>query len=235
MNYRGLILNNQPVKTWRDRWLDMGGWSNIPNRGYQAKKKDDTAEILIFEQIGKSWWDDSGVGAKEFTEDLKALGDVKSINVRINSPGGDVFEADAIYSALNNHPATINVFIDGIAASAASYIAMAGDSISIAEHAKFMIHSAWGFAMGNADDMRATADILDVVDSGIRIIYQRRTKHAESKIKDWMKAETWWVGQAAIDDKFADSLMKAKGPVEDRKQDPILDLMRMRLALARSG
>lgn len=238
LDHRGLVLSNRPVKTWRARWEEMGGWENIPERIYQVKKKDDTAEILIYEQIGESWWDGGGVGAKKFAEDLKALGDVSSIDVRINSPGGDVFEGDAIYSALNNHKATINVFIDGVAASAASYIAMAGDTIAIAEHAKFMIHNAWGLAIGNAKEMRKTADVLATLDSAIQLIYQRRTNQTDKQLADWMDAETWFVGQQAIDNKFADTLIPAKtgkkdvGP-EMKNGSDFAELMRMRLALAR--
>lgn len=236
LNHRGLVLNGRPVKTWRDRWEEQGGFKNIPDRRFEMKKQDDTAEILIFEQIGESWWDGSGVGAKRFNEDLKALGDVKSITVRINSPGGDVFEGDAIYTALNQHKAIINVVIEGIAASAASYIAMAGDTIAIAEHAKFMIHNAWGLAIGNANEMRKTADLLDTIDSGIRIIYQRRTNQDDKKLSDWMDAETWFVGQQAIDNKFADTLIPAKaGKKDDSSEADIRDVMRMRLALARSA
>lgn len=233
-NYRGLTVNNRPVKMWRDRWEEQNGWADIPNRGYSAKKSGDAADILIYEQIGVSWWDGSGVSAKQFMEDLKLLGDVSALNVRINSPGGDVFEADAIYTALNTHKATVNVFIDGIAASAASYIAMAGDSIAIAEHAKFMIHNAWGLAMGNADEMRKTADLLDTIDGGIRLIYQRRTNQTDEKLKTMMSAETWLVGQQAVDERFADSLMPAKAAPED-KSDGFRDLMRMRMELARAS
>ena len=213
------------MKTWRERWLDSYGWASVPNRGFRAQAKDGKAEILIYEQIGQSWWDGSGVGAKQFTEELKALGDVTAIDLRINSPGGDVTEADAIYTQLTQHPATINVFIDGLAASAASYIAMAGDTIAIAEHAKFMIHNASGLAMGNADEFRKMAEILDVFDSSIRTIYQRRTALEESKIKDWMDAETWFTGQETVDEGFADSIMLAKSAPGDVVQVPPMDVL----------
>ncbi len=235
MKYRGLIVNGSPVKTWRDRWEEQGGFRNIPNRGFFAKKTGgDTAEMLIYEQIGVSWWDDSGVGAKQFADDLKALGDIKTLNIRINSPGGDVTEGDAIYSALTQHPATINVFIDGIAASAASFIAMAGDTIAIAEHAKLMIHNAWGFSVGNADDMRKMADTLDVFDKGIRGIYAARTGNSDLQLQDWMKAETWMLGPEAKDRGFADTVIPSKEKPEDSADTGVMDLMKMRLALARA-
>ncbi len=230
---RGLIQNGKQVKTWHDRWDEMGGFAQLKDRRFAAAKtSDETAEILIYEQIGESFWDDSGVGAKTFVETLRGLGNVSAINVRINSPGGDVFEADAIYSALVAHKATINVFIDGIAASAASYIAMAGDTIAIAEHAKFMIHNAWGIAIGNADEMRDTASLLDTIDGSIRLIYQARTNQSDKKLKDWMSAETWFVGQEAVDNGFADSVIAAKRPAESSADDGLLETMRMRVAMA---
>lgn len=233
-DYRGLVVGNRVTKSWRHRWEDMQGWKDIPNRGIHFAKKENSAEILIYEQIGVSWWDGTGVSAKEFVEQLRALGDVETIDLRINSPGGDVTEADAIYSSLAQHKATINVHIDGLAASAASYIAMAGDSIKIAEHAKFMIHNAWGIAIGNAVELRQTADVLDVIDGSIRLIYQRRTGQTDQKLKDWMEAETWFTAQETVDNKFATEVVPAKGDGKKNAADTsTMDLMRVRLAMAK--
>ncbi len=234
-NYRGLIVNGSPVKSWRDRWEEQGGFAQIANRGFSAKATKDIGEIMIYEQIGAGWWDGSGVTAKQFSDDLKAMGDVKTINVRINSPGGDVTEADAIYTSLVQHPATVNVFIDGIAASAASFIAMAGDSIAIAEHAKFMMHNAWGAGMGNADDFDALAATLRIFDTAIRGIYQKRSGKSDQQLRDWMKAETWMLGPEAKDNGFADTIIASKGKPEDIASVGVIDLMRMRLALARTA
>jgi ATP-dependent protease ClpP protease subunit len=135
---------------------------------------------------------------------------------------------------LNNHPATKNVFVDGLAASAASYIAMVGDTITIAEHAQFMIHNAWGMAIGNATDMEATAQILRGIDDNIRLIYQKRTGQPDAKLKDWMEAETWFSAKEAVENKFATSMVGAKTEkVTDAAA--LLDLMRMRLAIARES
>jgi ATP-dependent Clp protease, protease subunit len=232
MNTRGLLLNSKPVKSWRDRFEEQGGWKTIPNRGFSMKKADDKAEIFIYEQIGEDWWTGGGVTAKKFADDLKALGDVKSLDIRINSPGGDVWEANAIYTLLNQHKATKNVFIDGLAASAASYISMAGDTIAIAEHGQFMIHNAWGLAIGNANELRAMAGLLDGIDTSIRLIYQKRTGQSDQKLKDWMDAETWFSGKEAVDNGFATELMKAKEG-EKKADDSVRELMRMRLELAR--
>jgi ATP-dependent Clp protease, protease subunit len=151
--------------------------------------------------------------------------------LHINSPGGDVSEADAIYTALNAHQAKVNVYIDGLAASAASYIAMAGDTIAIAEHAKFMIHNAWGVAIGNAEEMRKLAGVLDKIDTTIRLIYQRRTGNSDKQLRDWMEAETWFTGQEAKASGFADKVIKAK---EGASDSAFVDQMRMRVAVARA-
>lgn len=219
--------------SWIQRFKDMGGWNLIPDRRYTCNKVNETGEIYIYEQIGEDWWSGGGITAKRFAEDLKALGDVKSIDLHINSPGGVIMEADAIYTALVQHKAKINVSIDGLAASAASYIAMAGDAIAIAEHAKFMIHNAWGLAIGNASELRKLADVLETLDSAIRLLYQRRTGNTDQQLKDWMAEEKWFVGQQAVDQKFADTLIKAK---EAPKEDPadIHTMMRMRLDLAKA-
>jgi ATP-dependent Clp protease, protease subunit len=235
VNFRGLIQNNKPVYSWRDRFEQMGGWATIPNRGFQMKKSGEKAEILIYEQIGMDFWTGGGVTAKQFAEDLKALGDVKELDIRINSPGGEVYEADAIYSQLNSHKATKNVFIDGLAASAASYIAMVGDSIKISEHAKFMIHNAWGLAIGNANDMEQTAGVLRALDASIRLIYQRRTGNTDKQLSDWMEAETWFSASEAVANKFADSLITAKGTENKTVDASHLELMKMRLAVARAS
>jgi ATP-dependent protease ClpP protease subunit len=176
-------------------------------RGFITNKKGDEAEILIYEEIGQNWWSESGIGAKQFAEDLKALGPVKVLNIRINSPGGDVFEGSAIKTQLENHPATKNVFIDGLAASAASYIAMAGNRIEISPNAMFMIHNASGGVLGNAEDMRKMAGLLEKIDGTIAEMYQRRTNAALSDIQDWMKAETWFTAEEAVKNGFADAVM----------------------------
>lgn len=178
-------------------------------RGLFMNKKDNEAEILIYEQIGADWYGE-GVTAKRFADDLRAMGDVSAINVRINSPGGDVFDGLAIYTQLTQHKAPVNVFIDGLAASAASFIAMAGDTIKIAENGMFMIHKAWSMAVGNSDDMMKVADTLSKVDDTIALTLQKRSGQTEDDIRKWMKDETWMSGQEAVDRGFADGLMEAK-------------------------
>lgn len=161
------------------------------------------AEILIYDAIGKDWFGD-GFTAKKFREDLKALGNVETLVVRINSPGGEVFDGFAIFNALKEHGAKIVVRIDGQALSIASVIAMAGEEIIMGEGAMMMVHDPWSFAFGNADDMRSVADRLDQVAAGLVNAYEDRTKQSRKKIVDWMAAETWFTADQAIKNGFAD-------------------------------
>lgn len=172
---------------------------------YSIKAKaDKSAEVWIYEQIGEDWWG-GGVTAKDFTKELKAL-DVDSIDLHINSPGGAVFDGNAIYNALKSHRASITTYIDGLAASIASVIALAGDKVVMAENALFMIHDPWGMAMGTADDMRSTADVLDKVKGTITGVYASRTGRDEDDIAADMKAETWYSASEALAAGFVDEV-----------------------------
>lgn len=161
------------------------------------------AEVEIYAPIGENWYGD-GLTAKRFRDDLKALGDVSQIVVRINSPGGEVFDGFSIYNALKEHAATVTVYIDGLAASIASVIAMAGDEIYMGEGAMFMVHSPWTFAMGDADDMRATAEMLDKIEVGLVDAYVTRTGQDRKTVEGWMDGETWFTRDEAIDARLAD-------------------------------
>ena len=167
------------------------------------------AELILYGEISEaSWWGDE-VTPKMFNEDLKALGDVDNIVVRINSGGGDIFAAAAIYTRLKEHKANITVKIDGWAASAATTIAMAGDKVEIANNAIFMIHDPlFGlFGYYNAKDMAKMQEELEIIKKGIVAAYQLRTGKTEEEISELMSAETWYTAQEAIDNGFADSLM----------------------------
>lgn len=149
-----------------------------------------------------------GVTAGQFASDLKKLGNVEEIDVFINSDGGIVDDARAIYSQLTRHPAKINVQIDSIAASAASFIAMAGNTISIAEGGFLMIHEARGGFRGTADAMRKQADLMDSYTSTIAQTYMARTKKPEKQIREWMKDETYFTGPEAVANGFADKIIQ---------------------------
>lgn len=192
----------------RIRDLTQSQVAGSPER-YSIKAKTETeAEIWIYEEIGDGWF--GGLSARQFAKDVKALGDkIERITVRLNSPGGDVFDGNAIYNILKQHKARVIVHIDGLAASIASVIAMAGDEINIADNALMMVHNAWGFCMGYASDMRQTADLLDKVDGTIVTTYCKRTELDESKVKDLMAAETWMNAQEALDYGFVDNITDA--------------------------
>lgn len=160
-----------------------------------------TAEVLLYDEIGM--W---GITAQQFARDLKAAGELSLINLHIHSPGGDVFEGTAIYNLLVNHPARVNVFIDGLAASMASVIAMAGDTIYMPENAMMMVHKPWGIQGGDADDMRRYAELLDKVEATLVMSYVRKTGKSEDEIKSLLKDETWMTGREAVEAGFADQL-----------------------------
>ncbi|MFD5506991.1 head maturation protease, ClpP-related [Streptomyces sp. NPDC127051] len=152
-----------------------------------------TAEILMYDEIGYY-----GVTAKDFAA---ALSDVtaSSIDLRISSPGGDVFDGIAIYEALLRHPAKVTAYIDGIAASIASVIAMAADRRVIGRNSSFMIHDASGLCVGQSKDMRETARLLERVSNNIADVYAHRTGLEDAEHwRSLMKAETWWTGAEAV-------------------------------------
>lgn len=167
---------------------------------------NEVADVFIYGDIG-SWMD--GLTANDFAREVVAL-DVGNLNVRLNSGGGSVFEGQAIYNTLSQHKARVTVTIDGVAASIASVIAMAGDEIRITEGSHIMVHKPWSMAMGDADSMRKEAEVLDSLESGIIDIYAARTGKNTKQLTDWVSAETWFKGQAAVDAGFADSVIPAK-------------------------
>lgn len=179
-------------------------------RGFWMVTQADEAELFIYDFIGTDFWG-NGVTAAGVAKELKNLSDsVKTVNVRLNSPGGDVFDGVAIYNQLVQHSAKVNMFIDGLAASAASLIAMAGDSIKIAENGMLMIHNPWTGVVGEAKDMRKAADTMDKIKETLVTTYAARTKQNAADVSQWMDDETWLTGQEAVDQGFADEVMPAK-------------------------
>lgn len=178
----------------------------------------DAAEVHLYDEIG--FW---GVTAGQFVDEIKAI-TAPRIALHINSPGGDVFDAVAIHSCLRAHPAAVDVYIDGLAASAASFIAQAGDTVSIARNAMMMIHEAAGLCWGNKRDMRKLGDLLDQLDGNIADMYSVR---AGGTVEAWlaaMDAETWYTGAEAVAAGLADEVTGADpepgpGDVMDRTWD----------------
>ena len=181
-------------------------------------KAASSAEIYLYEDIGAGWF--GGVSSKEFSDELKSIGAVDTINLRLNSPGGSVFEGVAINNLLSSNPANVIVHIDGLAASIASIVAMAGDEIRMAENALMMIHDPWGLAVGTAEDMRKEADTLEVVRDTLIKTYVSRTTSEEEQISEWMQAETWMNADEAKERGFADQI------TEEMKQAACIDCSR---------
>ena len=168
---------------------------------YAIRARDAGAEVSIYDEIGAY-----GVSAKSFLHELGALPDGSPLTLRLNSPGGSVFDAVAIYNAIKRHAGPVTVWIDGIAASAASYIAMAGDEVVMPENAFLMIHDPSGFAMGTAEDMRAMAEALDKIKGSLVAGYAAKSGGAEDDIAALMARETWLDAAEAVDLGFADRL-----------------------------
>ncbi|MDF2891237.1 MAG: Clp protease ClpP [Clostridia bacterium] len=167
---------------------------------------DIEGELLLYGYIAESsWWDDV-VSSKKFAQDLKDLGDVKNITVRINSGGGDVFAGHAIYQMLKDHTANIIVKVEGLAASAASVVAMAGNEIIVPATSFLMIHNPSSVAWGEAKDFEKMAETLNVIKDGIINAYVAKTGKDKKTISKMMDDETWMTGEDAVKEGFADKV-----------------------------
>jgi ATP-dependent Clp protease protease subunit len=171
-----------------------------------VKASADKGELYIYEAIGVDWWNGGGITGKSVKQALDAMKGVSSLDIFINSEGGDVFEAKAIFTQLKRFDAEKVIHIDGIAASAASFIAMAGDKICMSPVATLMIHEAWTVAVGRAEDMRATADLLDLENTTLAETYAKQTGEKVDAMLALMNAETWMSAQEALDQGFIDQI-----------------------------
>ena len=153
---------------------------------------DGKAEIFIYSDIGYDWWEDKST-AQLFAEELKNLGDISSIDLHINSNGGDVFDGQAIHSLIKNHKGFVTAYIDGLAASIATVIAMGADKVIMPKNAMMMIHNAWTGLYGNANDLRKMADDLDHINDTIVNTYLAKVKDKtdEATIRELMDKESW--------------------------------------------
>ncbi|WP_206812151.1 head maturation protease, ClpP-related [Paradesulfitobacterium ferrireducens] len=179
---------------------------------FRAKQDNEVkeGELLLYGDISSStWWGDE-VTPKQFKQDLDDLGDISTLNIYINSGGGDVFAGLAIYSMLKRHQATKKVYVDGLAASIASVIAMAGDVVYMPKNAMMMIHKAWTYGLGNANDFRKLADDMDKIDESILVTYEAKTGLEKEKIIEMVNAETWMTAEEALAYGFADEIEKSK-------------------------
>lgn len=175
--------------------------------GYSMRARGNaSAEIFIYEDVGASFF--GGVSAKDFAVDLKKIGAVETINLHLNSPGGDVFDGMAIYRQLVDHKAKVIAHVDGLAASIASVIAMAGDEIRISESGFMMIHNASALAYGDTGEMRRMADLLETVNGTIADVYIARNGKSRDDVLALMEAETWMNGSDAVEMGFATSVVE---------------------------
>ena len=168
---------------------------------FYCVKNEAVPTLYVYDQID-AWY---GVSAKQFVQDLNGM-DATEIHVRINSVGGDVFEAKAMATALRNHKAKVVTFVDGLAASAATTVAIAGDEVHMAPTAQFMIHNAWSYAAGDYRDMAKMSDTLKRVNDGIVAEYADKTGLSVTQIEQMMNDETWLNGAEALQKGFVDVL-----------------------------
>lgn len=162
---------------------------------------DDAAHVYVYDVIDSYW----GASAASLVSALAAAGD-KTVHMHINSPGGDVFEARAMAAAVAAHPGTVVAHIDGVAASAATYLALSASEVRMTDGGLFMVHNSWTLAMGDRTELRSTADLLEKIDGTIAADYARKTGAAAEKVAAWMDAETWFTAQEALAAGFIDAI-----------------------------
>lgn len=181
---------------------NMPKWLEIKNKA----ESTEPVEILIYDQIGKDWWDGSGVQANHFAEALKEIPKDREITVAINSPGGNVWDGLAIYHQLKARGDKVTTRVDGLAASIASIIALAGHEVQIPANALFMIHDPSGVCMGTAEEMEKMAAELDKHADVLAGIYAEKTGRSADDMRALMRDETWFTGEEAVTSGFADQV-----------------------------
>lgn len=205
----------------------MQSWYTIRAKG------EDTVEVLIYGDIGESWYGES-VTAKKFVEELQVHADKKLV-IRINSYGGSVPDGIAIYNAIQRHPKQKDVSIDGVAVSIASLIAMAGDTVSIAENGLIMIHAPWGGVVGNAKEVRQYADVLDKFAEAMVTSYANQTGKSVEDTRALVTdgEDHWYTAQEAADAGFVDEIVSVLEPAEAaRFQSALLARFKVPAAVA---
>ncbi|KGG90679.1 peptidase [Comamonas thiooxydans] len=204
------------------------------NPEIRAADRDEDRAISIYDAIGYDPWTGEGVTAKRVAGALRSLGK-GPVTVNINSPGGDMFEGLAIYNLLREHEGEVNVKVLGLAASAGSVIAMAGDTVQIARAGFLMIHNAWVVAMGNRNDLRELATWLEPFDAAMGDIYAVRTGLETKAIAKLMDSESWIGGAAAVEQGFADELLASDQVGRGSSNASASAVRRLEAALRNSG
>jgi ATP-dependent Clp protease protease subunit len=179
----------------------------IESRIVRAEAEDEATVYLydpiVGDRITAEWW--GGVCPQDFVPAFLAI-DAKTIRLRVNCPGGDVFAAEAFCQAIREHKAHVVAQVEGLAASAATVLTSNADEVLITANSKFMVHQSWTMAWGNARDLREVIDLLEMCDETMYAEYERKTGADRAQIREWCEAETWFTGQGAIDAGFADAL-----------------------------
>lgn len=188
-----LLKTTRPLAKLRQGRND---WYRIENRAADTSVVD----VYLYDEIGYF-----GVTAGDFIADLRDIA-ADTIELHLNTPGGDAFDGIAIYNALRDHPAGVQVTIDGLAASAGSFIAQAGDRVVMNRGSQMMIHDAWGLSIGNASDMTRMADILDRHSDNIAAIYAERAGGTVDQWRELMRDESWFTADEAVDAGLADEV-----------------------------
>ena len=186
----------------RNRMMQLlSNRATVPAVPLRAEATDNGLEVRVYDVIDP-WF---GATAAQFSDAIKGSGDAP-LTIRVNSPGGDVFEGRAIASLIRGYPGPTRAIVDGLAASAASTVAIAAQTTVMATGSMMMVHNAWGLALGNSADMRQTADLLDKVDAELAADYARKTGCTLQQAVDWMAAETWFTAQETVDAKLANAI-----------------------------
>lgn len=203
------------------------------NSGIRASSIGDENTISIFDEIGFNYWTGEGVTAKRIGAVLRSLNG-EAVTVNVNSPGGDMFEGIAIYNQLREYSGAVTVKILGLAASAASIIAMAGDDIQISQSAFLMIHNCWGAIVGNRHDFVAAAEKMTPFDSAMQDVYAARSGMEKTDIGKMMDAETWINGTEAVEKGFADSLLSTDSTLHG-EESPVVALRKIDALLVKNN
>jgi ATP-dependent protease ClpP protease subunit len=201
----------------------------------RAADEEKERTISVYDVIGYDYWTGDGVTAKRIAGALRSLGK-GPVTVNVNSPGGDLFEGLAIYNLLREHDGEVTVKVLGLAASAASVVAMAGDKVQIARAGFFMVHNGWVIAMGNRHDLREVGDWLEPFDAAMADIYAARSGGEAKAMAKLMDAETWLGGSAAIEKGFADELLPSDQTGDsDKTKASVSAVRRLEVALRAGG
>ena len=209
-----------------DRWN--------PGLRAAASATESDRTIGIYDAIGYDYWTGEGVTAKRIAGALRSMGP-GPVTVNINSPGGDVFEGLSIYNLLREHDGEVTVKVLGVAASIASVIAMAGDTIQCARAGFFMVHNGWVVAIGNRHDLREAADWMEPFDAAMADIYAARTGLSAKATAKLMDAESWINGSAAVEQGFADELLPSDQVQQGEGKAQATSVRRLEAALRASG